>query len=278
MGAEFSHLNIANVHEVIACDLKDVMSLYNELMNQKAEFKGINLELEQESRQGKDREQKESSKEKEQLKGKDVQDNTHGHDTYMIEEGGDEEGKAVNNEREGLEEMEEGGGNSIGSESADKQSLPSQLSKESEIDLDIPFQAPQSYVARADFSIAIDELPIIFKDYRKEDISLFTDIYMRMDDLGTDEVSFKDMMICIVLLLSTDVTSCFLNAFKVYDYEKKELLERREFVKIFRTFNMLLENFGTLLLFFMFFSFSWHLFMLNLIVLVFDMLAGCVIC
>ena len=51
------------------------------------------------------------------------------------------------------------------------------------------------------------------------------------------------MVICIVLLKCPDITSCFLNAFK-YSYEKKELLERKEFYQIFRTFNMLLENFG----------------------------------
>jgi len=30
----------------------------------------------------------------------------------------------------------------------------------------------------------------------------------------------------------------------MYDYEKKELLEKREFIQIFRTMNLLLENFG----------------------------------
>ena len=40
------------------------------------------------------------------------------------------------------------------------------------------------------------------------------------------------MVICIVLLKCPDITSCFLNAFKVYDYEKKELLERKEFINI----------------------------------------------
>ena len=245
MGAEFSHLNIANVREVIACDLGDVMSLYRELMDQKAEFKGVNLELEEESRKGKvtnhvqDDNSGEQGKEKNQervpVEGKDipVQD-SHGHDTYTIKEGNENEGKGT------VDEMSI----STNDSSNDKHSLQSQLSKGSEIDLDIPFQAPQFYVARADFSIAMDELPVIFKGYRKEDISLFTDIYMRMDDLGTDDLSFKDLVICIVLLLSPDITSCFLNAFKVYDYENKELLERKEFVKIFRTFNMLLENFG----------------------------------
>ena len=46
MGAEFSHLNIANVREVIACELMDVLVLYHEVMDQKAEFRGTNLELE----------------------------------------------------------------------------------------------------------------------------------------------------------------------------------------------------------------------------------------
>ena len=50
MGAEFSHLNIANVREVIACELMDVLVLYHEVMDQKAEFRGTNLELEPASR------------------------------------------------------------------------------------------------------------------------------------------------------------------------------------------------------------------------------------
>ena len=238
MGAEFSHLNIANVREVIACDLRDVMSLYHELMDQKAEFKGVNLELEEDRRkekvpnhvqednngeQGKEKNQQRASAERKDIPTRD----SHGHDTHTIEEGNENEGKGT------VDEMSIGTNQS----SDDKHSLQSQLSKGSEIDLDIPFQAPQFYVARADFSVAMDELPVIFKGYRKEDISLFTDIYMRMDDLGTDDLSFKDLVICIVLLLSPDITSCFLNAFKVYDYEKKDLLERKEFVKIFNTIN-----------------------------------------
>ena len=227
MGAEFSHLNIANVREVIACELMDVLVLYHEVMDQKAEFRGTNLELEPASRLEKEqKEQGEGGWER-----KEETSSKQRHDMNRIEEGheheGGHEGKIVRMEDGEVDEgEEEEKKSSVGGESGsanDSQSL-----QQSEIDLDIPFQAPQFYIARVDFCIAMEELPVIFKGYREEDLSLFRDIYMRMDDLGSNNLSFKDMVICIVLLKCPDITSCFLNAFKVYDYEKKELLERKE--------------------------------------------------
>ena len=190
MGAEFSHLNIANVHEVVACDLKDVLILYEELMDQRAELKGVNLELEEEGKQDEE-ERKESSKHE----GDNVNHEStklgeqQSHHTHTIEEGNENEENHVDKQNVEVEDT------GVGEESIAKQSMSSEVS---EVDLDIPFQAPQFYVARADFSIAMDELPDVFSGYRKEDISLFTDIYMRMDDLGTDNVSFKDIIILFV--------------------------------------------------------------------------------
>ena len=172
MGAEFSHLNTANVREVMACDLAQVEELYQELMESRAELiDSVNLE-EEASKPG-------------------------------VGEEGDEE-----------------------------------------VDLDIPYAAPHDYIARVDFMIQMDELKTVFKEFQKEDISLFRDLFLRMDEMGKEEMSFKDLMILIAVLLAPDLTSAIETAFRIWDFERKELLEQKEFMRVLRNLNMLLENFG----------------------------------
>ena len=168
MGAEYSHLNVANVREVIACDTSQVEALYYEMMNSRAELLDpVNLEEE-----------------------------------------------------------------------------TSRIGEDEEVDLDIAYAAPHYYVARADFMIRMDELNMVFKDFQEEDISLFRDIFLRMDDMGKQEMSFKDLMLCIAVLLAPDLSTAIETSFRFFDFEKKELLEQKEFIRILRNLNMLLENFG----------------------------------
>jgi Ca2+-binding EF-hand superfamily protein len=51
-------------------------------------------------------------------------------------------------------------------------------------------------------------------------------------------------MISLVALHARSLEEAFRNAFEMFDYDKKELLERSEFIRIFRLLNDLLENFG----------------------------------
>ena len=65
-----------------------------------------------------------------------------------------------------------------------------------------------------------------------------------MDTLGHGEISFKDLVISISLLLSCSLKESFKTAFELFDFEKKALLEKSEFTRIFRNLNLLLDNFG----------------------------------
>ena len=67
-----------------------------------------------------------------------------------------------------------------------------------------------------------------------------------MDSLGHEEISFKDLIIDIAVLMSCskDMVAFFGMAFELFDYEDKLLLERSELVRIFRNLNLLLDNFG----------------------------------
>jgi len=51
-------------------------------------------------------------------------------------------------------------------------------------------------------------------------------------------------MISLAALKARSLEEAFRNAFEMFDYEKKELLERGEFIRVFRLLNDLLEDFG----------------------------------
>jgi Ca2+-binding EF-hand superfamily protein len=65
-----------------------------------------------------------------------------------------------------------------------------------------------------------------------------------MDTQGDSKISFKDLMISLGILLGGNLKGALKNAFEIFDYEKKEILEKNEFIRIFRISNMLLLNFG----------------------------------
>lgn len=65
-----------------------------------------------------------------------------------------------------------------------------------------------------------------------------------MDMNGLEKISFKDLLMSIAILQCKDLQQGLKTVFDLYDYEKKELLEYSEFLRIFKNLSMLLDNFG----------------------------------